>query len=157
MFIYKGFDRDMISSIGWTTQLRALVTHSTCKIISNGSFVLHSSEMISSFLIKTSRLKAIEIEIAFFNSLGIPRVVRWIISFMLHISVITSPTNWYLYQWVSWNISEDINKKNTSAFNYWDDFTTCCQILKKDWGHCENLGECGGQAFKGSDREQCQF
>ena len=29
-------------------------------------------------------LKAIEIEIAFFHSLEIPRVAHWIISFMLH-------------------------------------------------------------------------
>ena len=33
-------------------------------------FVLYSSEMIFSFLIKNSRLKAIEIETAFFHSLG---------------------------------------------------------------------------------------
>ena len=31
-------------------------------------------------------------------------------------SVITSPTNWYLYQWVSWNISEVINENSTSAW-----------------------------------------
>ena len=30
-------------------------------------------------------------------------------------------------------------------------------ILKKIWGHLENLGESGGQTFKGSDREKCQF
>ena len=36
-------------------------------------FVLHSSEVIFSFLIKKSRQKAIEIEIAFFNSLGNPK------------------------------------------------------------------------------------
>ena len=34
--------------------------------------------------------------------------------------------------------------------------STCCQILKKNWGHRENLGESGGQTFKGSDREKCQ-
>ena len=38
-------------------------------------------------------LRAIEIEIAFFIPLGIPRVARWIISFMLHISGKTSLTN----------------------------------------------------------------
>ena len=37
------------------------------------SFVLHSSEVIFSFLIKTSRQKAIEIEIAFFHCLGNPK------------------------------------------------------------------------------------
>ena len=36
-------------------------------------FVLHSSKVIFSFLIKTSRQKAIEIEIAFFHSLGNPK------------------------------------------------------------------------------------
>ena len=36
-------------------------------------FALHSSEVIFSFLIKKSRLKAIEIEIAFFHSLGNPK------------------------------------------------------------------------------------
>ena len=61
-------------------------------------FVLHPSEVIFSFLIKKSRQKAIEIETAFFIPLGIPRVAHWIISFMLHISAITSPTNLYLYQ-----------------------------------------------------------
>ena len=56
-------------------------------------FVLHSSEVIFSFLIKKSGRKAIEIETAFFIPLGIPRAAHWIISFILHISVITSPTN----------------------------------------------------------------
>ena len=36
-------------------------------------FVLHSSEVIFSLLIKKSRQKAIEIEIAFFHSLGDPK------------------------------------------------------------------------------------
>ena len=31
------------------------------------------------------------------------------------------------------------------------------KILKKNWGHLENLGESGGQTFKGSDRGKCQF
>ena len=31
------------------------------------------------------------------------------------------------------------------------------KILKKKRGHRENLGESGGQTFKGSDREKCQF
>ena len=86
-------------------------------------FVLHSSEVIFSFLIKKSRQNAIGIEIAFFIPVRIPRDVHWIICFMLHISVITSPTNWYLYRWVRWNISEAINEKSTSAFNYLNEFT----------------------------------
>ena len=28
------------------------------------------------------------------------------------------------------------------------------KILKKNWGHRENLGESGGQTFKGSDCEK---
>ena len=36
-------------------------------------FVLHSSEIIFSFLIKKSRQKAIEIETAFFHNLGNPK------------------------------------------------------------------------------------
>ena len=36
-------------------------------------FVLHSSEVIFSFLIKMLMLKAIEIETVFFHSLGIPK------------------------------------------------------------------------------------
>ena len=31
------------------------------------------------------------------------------------------------------------------------------KILKKNWSQRENLGESGGQTFKGSDREKCQF
>ena len=48
-----------------------------------------NSKVIFSFLINESRQKAIEIETAFFIPLGILRVTHWIISFMLHISVIT--------------------------------------------------------------------
>ena len=40
----------------------------TCNIISDG--FLFSSEVVFSFLIKKSRQKAIEIEIAFFHSVG---------------------------------------------------------------------------------------
>ena len=52
-------------------------------------FVLCSSEMIFLFLIKKSKLKAIEIELAFFIPLGILRVAHWIISFMIHIQTDT--------------------------------------------------------------------
>ena len=86
-------------------------------------FVLHSSEGIFLFLIKKSKQKAIEIKIASFHPLGNPKGRTWIISFILHISAIISPTNYYLYQWVSWNISEVINKNSLSAFNYLDDFS----------------------------------
>ena len=49
--------------------IEGLVIHSTCKIISNDFFVFRSSEIMFSFLIKKSRLKAIEIETALFHSL----------------------------------------------------------------------------------------
>ena len=39
----------------------------------NGFLVLHSSEVEFLFLIKKARQKAMEIEIAFFNSLGNPK------------------------------------------------------------------------------------
>ena len=43
-------------------------------------------------------------------------------------------------------------------FWYYASLSTCCQNLeKKNWGHRKNLGESGGQTFKGSDREKCQF
>ena len=73
-------------------------------------------------------LKATETE--FFIPLGIPRVTRQIISFMLHISVMTSFTNWYLYWWVSWNISQLISENSASVFNYWDDFSKCRNFYK---------------------------
>ena len=42
-------------------------------------------------------------------------------------------------------------------FWYYASLSTCCQNLEKDWGHWKNLGESGGQIFKGSDREKCEF
>ena len=56
-------------------------------------FVLHSSEVIFSFLIKKSRQRATEIKTAFFHFLGNPKGPHLIIPFMFHISVIASPTN----------------------------------------------------------------
>ena len=47
--------------------------------------------------------------------------------------------------------------RNSLRFWYYASFSTCCQNLEKNWGHRENLGESGGQTFKGSDREKCQF
>ena len=64
-------------------------------------FVLHSSEVIFSFLIKQLRQKAIEIEIAFFHSLENPKGRTLDHFFMLHISVITSlPTDIYINELV---------------------------------------------------------
>ena len=40
---------------------------------------------------------------------------------------------------------------------YYAFLSKCCQNLEKKWGHRENLGEYGGQTFKGSDQEKCQF
>ena len=56
-------------------------------------FFLPSSEIIFSFLIKMSTLKAIKIESAFFIPLRNPWVTRLVISFVLEISVINSPIN----------------------------------------------------------------
>ena len=53
-------------------------------------FVLHSSEVMFSFLIKKSSQEAIE---AFFHPLGNPKRRTLDHSFMLYISAITSPTN----------------------------------------------------------------
>ena len=47
--------------------------------------------------------------------------------------------------------------RNSLRFWYYASLSTCCQNLEKNWGHRENLGESGGQTFKGSDREKCQF
>ena len=47
-----------------------LLTRPTCNITSNGFFVLDSSEVIFSFIIKKSTQKAIEIEITVFHPLG---------------------------------------------------------------------------------------
>ena len=47
--------------------------------------------------------------------------------------------------------------RNSLRFWYYASLSTCCQNFEKKWGHRENLGESGGQAFKGSDREKCQF
>ena len=39
--------------------------------------------------------------------------------------------------------------KNSLRFWYYASLSTCCQNLEKKWGHRENLGESGGQTFKG--------
>ena len=53
-------------------------------------FVLHSSEVLFSFLIKKSRQKAIEIEITFFHPLGNSKGRTLDNFFLLHISAVTS-------------------------------------------------------------------
>ena len=47
--------------------------------------------------------------------------------------------------------------RNSLRFWYYASLSTCFQNLEKNWGHQENLGESGGQIFKGCDREKCQF
>ena len=47
--------------------------------------------------------------------------------------------------------------RNSLRFWYYAALSTCYQIFKNNWGHRENLGEGGGQTFKGSDREQHNF
>ena len=59
--------------IGSTIELSGLVTHSTCKITSSGFFIFRCLKVIFSFMIKVSRLTAIETETAFFHSLGNPK------------------------------------------------------------------------------------
>ena len=100
-------------------QLWRLVTHSACNIISNGFLFCISRKLYFHFW---SKRQAVEIEIAYFHSLGNPKGRTLDHFFIFYISVITSPTNWYLCRWVSWNISEVINENSTSAFNYLDDF-----------------------------------
>ena len=53
-------------------------------------FALYSLEIIFSFLIKMSTQKAMEQKLHLFIPLGIQRVARLIISFVLEMSVITS-------------------------------------------------------------------
>ena len=59
-----------------------------------------------------SMVKAVEIEIAFFHSLGNPNSHKLDYFFCAKkdLSVITSPKNWYVYRLVSWNVSEVINE-----------------------------------------------
>ena len=74
-------------------------------------------------------LKTIEIEISFFIPLGISRDARWNISFMLHISVITSlQTDTYIDELVEIFLKVT-NEKSANAFNNWDEFI-CCKIVK---------------------------
>ena len=47
--------------------------------------------------------------------------------------------------------------KNSIRLWYYASLSTCCQNVKKNWGHRENLGESWPQTLKGSDREKCQF
>ena len=47
--------------------------------------------------------------------------------------------------------------RNSLRIWYYASLSTCCQNLEKNWGHRENLGESGGQTFKGSDRESVNF
>ena len=94
-------------------------------------FVLHSSEVIFSFLIKKARQKAIEIEIVFFHSLGNPKGHTLDHLFnALHIH------HNFPYKLIPISMSylmsfpEVINENSTSAFNYLDDFTVV-QVLSR--------------------------
>ena len=46
---------------------------------------------------------------------------------------------------------------NKTDFGIMPFLVAVVKILKKNWGHRENLGENGGQTFKGSDREKCEL
>ena len=74
-----------------------------------------------------SMVKAKEIETAFFIPLGIP-----VISFLLKISIITSPTNRYLELLVCWQIKQYQQKTTEEYFNYWDHFREWEFDTKKD-------------------------
>ena len=80
-------------------------------------------------------------------------VAHWIISFLLHISAITSPANWHLYRWVSWNISEVINKNSLSAFNYLDDFT----YIFNNWKMNNKQQSCTNENCMSRTQEQKGF
>ena len=41
--------------------------------------------------------------------------------------------------------------RNSLRFGIMHPLVPVFKILKKNWGHRENLGESGGQTFKGSD------
>ena len=47
--------------------------------------------------------------------------------------------------------------RNSFRFWYYASLSTCCQNLEQKLGSPENLGESGGQTFKGSDRESVNF
>ena len=109
-----------------------LVTRPTCNIISNGFLFCIPRKLYFHFWSKSQGKNSNRIGIAFFHSHGNSKGRTLDHFFMLHISIITSPTNWYLYRWVSWNISEVINENSTSAFNYLDDFS-CIIDLQSCW------------------------
>ena len=84
-------------------------------------FVLHSSEVIFSFLIKKSRQKAIEIEIAFFHSLGNPK--GHTLGHFFYASHICHKLPLQISTYIDELVSEVINENSTSAFNYLYDFS----------------------------------
>ena len=132
-----------------------IFSHPTLKAC-NGCLFLYSSAVIFLFLIKRSRQKAIEIETAFFDSLGNPKgrtldhcFNAWHFrhNFFLNtdtyidglVEILLFFKYWYLYWWVSWNTSEVINENSTSAFNYLDDFSKLTwKYLIDHVSHCKD-------------------
>ena len=89
---------------------------------------MRCSRIVFSFLIKKSRLKAIEIEIAFLHSFFNPKgrtldhffyVSHIRHNFSYKYKLIPIPKDFFLYLYR--NISEVISENSTSGFDYWDD------------------------------------
>ena len=93
-------------------------------------FVLCYSEMIFSILIEMLMPKAIEIEIAFFHSLGNPK--GHTLDYFFYASHIRH--NFLPYKLIPISMSYlkyflSHHENSTSVFNYWDDFRTFTSIL----------------------------
>ena len=89
------------------------------------------ARIIFSSLIKKSRLKAIEIEIAFFHSFGNPKDRTLDLSFYAShfrhdfpYKYKLIPITKYFFLYLYRNISEVISENSTSGFNYWDNFSS---------------------------------
>ena len=48
-----------------------------------------------------------------------PGVACWVVSFVLRVSALASPTAWCLCQWVGWRVSGVVGGSGLGAFNYW--------------------------------------
>ena len=55
------------------------------------------------------------------------------------------------------NVAEVVNFHCCDSSHCLRIFKGGCTFLEKNWGHRENLGESGGQTFKGSDQKSGNF
>ena len=93
--------------------------------------------MIFSFLIKKSKLKAIEIEAAFFIPLGIPRVTCLIIFYGSHIRHSFSyKMDTYIDELGKKIFPMLSMKKSTIAYTYWDEFRHHNKCIKMSMDAC---------------------